>query len=95
MAMALMHHSEESENAVQVEKLQGTTKTGTLVDCQNCPNLLAASIPTINTLLVHFLSKTLDYFKWTVTCKKVWKQKVKKKSNSSFLCLNTIHKYNT
>jgi hypothetical protein len=65
----------EEKNAAQAERMWGTTKAARLVHCQDCPDLLAASI--YDTKPVHLLSTASDCVEWTVTTKKVWNEKGK------------------
>jgi hypothetical protein len=63
-----------------------------MVDSQNCPDLLAASVYDIKP--VHVLSMALECVEWNVKQKKVWCEKEKKKAFVKFLCLNMIDEYN-
>ena len=72
----------EDNCAAEAEKLWGTTKAAQLVDCQDCPNLLVASV--YDTKLVHLLSTASECVEWTVTKKKVWSERAKKKTDVSF-----------
>jgi hypothetical protein len=63
-----------------------------LVDCSDCPNLLAVS--TYDTKLVHLLSTAADSVEWMVSQKKVWSEEAHRKAFVKFLRLNVIDEYN-
>jgi hypothetical protein len=82
---------EEEKIVAQAKLHRGATKVVRMMECRDCPNLLAASV--YDTKPVHLLSLALVCVEWNVTLKKVWSEKAKKKSFVKFLCLNMIDNY--
>jgi hypothetical protein len=69
-----------------------TNKAARMKDCQDCPDLLSASV--YDTKPLHLLSMASNCVEWNVTQNKMWNEKATKKSFVKFLCLNMIDKYN-
>jgi hypothetical protein len=82
----------EEKNKDRAEKLRGTTMAARLVDCYDCPDLLAVS--TYDTKPVHLLSTAADSVEWIVAKKKVWSEEAHQKAFVKFLRLNVIDEYN-
>jgi hypothetical protein len=82
----------EEKNVAQAKLHRGITKAARMVDCRDCPNLLAVSV--YDTKPVHLLLTASDCVEWNVMQKKVWSKKAKKKSFVKFLHLNMIDDYN-
>ncbi len=82
----------EERNLAQAKLCQVTIKESRMMDCCDCPDLLVASV--YDTKPVHLLSTALDCVEWNVIQKKVWNEKVKKKSFMRFLCLSMIDQFN-
>lgn len=82
----------EEKNKDRAEKLRGTTMAARLVDCADCPDLLAVS--TYDTKPVHMLSTAADSVEWMVSQKKVWSEEAHRKAFVKFLRLNVIDEYN-
>ena len=82
----------EEKNKDRAQKLLGTTMAARLVDCSDCPNLLAVS--TYDTKLVHLLSTAAGSVEWMVSQKKVWSEEAHRKAFVKFLRLNVIDEYN-
>lgn len=82
----------EEKNTSVADTLRGTTKAARLINCPDCPDLIAASV--YDTKPVHLLSMTVESIEWVLKRRKVWSAKDKMMVFIAFLCLEMIDEYN-
>ena len=82
----------EEKNANKAEALRGTTKAAKLLNCRQCPDLVAVSV--YDTKPVHLLSSVSESVCWLEKKRKVWSTAHKDMKLIGFLRLNMIDDYN-
>ena len=82
----------EEKNANKAEALRGTTKAAKLLNCRQCPDLVAVSV--YDTKPVHLLSSVSESVCWLEKKRKVWSTAHKDIRLIGFLRLNMIDDYN-